>query len=508
MPAEYIPPLLHKNDSKIVLLVMDGLGGLPIEPGGPTELEAASTPVMDHLAAEGTLGQTIPIRPGVTPGSGPAHLALFGYDPIVHEIGRGTLEAVGVGMQVRKGDVAARGNFCTLDAHGKITDRRAGRISTPEALPVVEKLKKIEIPGVATEVRHVKEYRFAVVIRGEGLHPEIDDTDPQTTGVPPLPARASSPAAEYTAGLYNQWIARAQQVISDQPMANGLTLRGFATHPGLVSYEEAYGLRAACVAVYPMYRGVSRLVGMDTIEFEGEAPPDRDVAFQVRRLVHTRAIPRDRRLPRASQGARDVAGRRRRRGQEIDPVGSRRGRLPCRRQMGIDARRCVAALPRGQRRRERAGHLQGPPADGTRPAPADRGQLDRLLRGRAFAVLPLHPGRDGRRPRARRQGARRGLCGRLHRSEHPGHELRCRHRVALGCRRLRGRRGDGVDRVARGRAWHATPQAPVLPGRDRAVRHADDRQQRRDAGQPSVHRRQRIGGLHRDRQRDLRPAPA
>jgi 2,3-bisphosphoglycerate-independent phosphoglycerate mutase len=165
MPAEYIPPLLRNNDSKIVLLVMDGLGGLPIDPSGPTELEAASTPVMDRLAVEGTLGQTIPIRPGITPGSGPAHLALFGYDPIIHEIGRGTLEAVGVGLQVSTGDVAARGNFCTLDAAGNITDRRAGRIPTPEALPVVEKLKQIEIPGVSIEVRHVKEYRFAVVIQ-------------------------------------------------------------------------------------------------------------------------------------------------------------------------------------------------------------------------------------------------------------------------------------------------------------------------------------------------------
>ena len=274
MTAEYIPTLLRKNDSKIVLLVMDGLGGLPIDPSGPTELEAASTPVMDRLAVEGTLGQTIPIRPGITPGSGPAHLALFGYDPIIHEIGRGTLEAVGVGMQVSKGDVAARGNFCTLDAAGNITDRRAGRIPTPEALPVVEKLKQIEIPGVSTEVRHVKEYRFAVVMRGVGLHPDIDDTDPQATGVPPLPARARSRAAEHTASLYNLWIEKAQEVISDQPKANGLTLRGFATHPGLQSYDAVYGLRAACIAVYPMYRGVSRLVGMEVIEFEGEDPED------------------------------------------------------------------------------------------------------------------------------------------------------------------------------------------------------------------------------------------
>lgn len=274
MPFEYLPPLLRKDKTKIVLVVMDGLGGLPIEPGGPTELEAAGTPNMDQLAAEGTLGQTIPIRPGITPGSGPAHLALFGYDPIIHEIGRGTLEAVGVGMQVRKGDVAARGNFCTLDSAGNIIDRRAGRIPTPEALPVVEKLKRIDIPGVTTEVRHVKEYRFAVVMRGVGLNPEIEDTDPQETGVAPLPARASSPSAERTASLFNQWIMEAQKAITSEPKANGVTLRGFATHPGLESFEEAYGLRSACVAVYPMYRGVSQLVGMDIIQFAGENPED------------------------------------------------------------------------------------------------------------------------------------------------------------------------------------------------------------------------------------------
>ncbi len=279
MPFEYIPQLLRPEKTKIVMMVMDGLGGLPIEPGGPTELEAANTPNMDRLAKEGVLGQTIPIRPGVTPGSGPAHLALFGYDPLVYEIGRGTLEAVGVGLEVKKGDVAARGNFCTLDAQGKIIDRRAGRIPTPEALPVVEKLKTIQLPGVDIRVRHVKEYRFAVVMRGEGLSPEINDTDPQITGVEPLPAVATSPAAEYTAKLFNQWIAEAKKIIADEPKANGITLRGFATHPGLTPFKEAYDLRAACIAVYPMYRGVSELVGMDIIQFEGETPEDEFAAL-------------------------------------------------------------------------------------------------------------------------------------------------------------------------------------------------------------------------------------
>lgn len=274
MPPEYIKPLLWESDTKIVLLVMDGLGGLPIEPAGKTELETAQTPVMDRLAEEGILGQTIPIRPGVTPGSGPAHLALFGYDPLVHDIGRGALESAGVGLEVRKGDVAARGNFCTLDENGNITDRRAGRIPTEEALSVIERLKTIRLPGIETEVRHVKEYRFAVVMRGDDLYPEIEDTDPQQTGVPPLPAVATSPESQHAADLYNQWIAQARQLLRDQPKANGLTLRGFATHPGLISYQEVYGLKAACIAVYPMYKGVSRLVGMDVIDFTGDSPQD------------------------------------------------------------------------------------------------------------------------------------------------------------------------------------------------------------------------------------------
>ncbi len=274
MPIEYLKSLLTPADTKIVLMVMDGLGGLPVKPGGPTELEAAHTPNMDRLASEGTLGQINPIRPGVTPGSGPAHLALFGYDPLVYDIGRGALESAGVGLIVEKGDVAARGNFCTLDTQGNIVDRRAGRISTPEAIPVVESLQNINVPGVETEVRHVKEYRFAVVMRGQGLSPDIEDTDPQRAGVPPLPAKAREKSAEHAASLFNQWISASYSVLSNQPKANGLTLRGFATHPGLPTYREVYGLNAACIASYPMYRGVSSLVGMQVVDFKGETPED------------------------------------------------------------------------------------------------------------------------------------------------------------------------------------------------------------------------------------------
>ncbi len=282
MPYDYLPRLLRPSESKIVLLVLDGLGGLPIEAGGPTELEAAATPNMDQLASEGTLGQTIPIRAGITPGSGPAHLALFGYDPLVYEVGRGALSAAGVGLEVKPGDVAARGNFCTLDAEGLITDRRAGRISSEAAAPLVEKLREIEIPGVEIEVEPVKEYRFTVVMRGEGLNANLKDTDPQKTGVPPLPVQTDEPASERAADLFNQWVAEARQILADPPgnPASGVTLRGFATDPALQPYQEAYGLKAACVAVYPMYRGVSKLVGMDVIQFDGEYPQDEFAAVK------------------------------------------------------------------------------------------------------------------------------------------------------------------------------------------------------------------------------------
>ena len=274
MPFDYIPPLLRDSSSKIILLVMDGLGGLPIRQGGPTELEAAQSPHMDQLASEGVLGQVTPIRPGITPGSGPAHLALFGYDPLEYEIGRGVLESVGVGLKVGLGDIAARGNFCTLDDNGNISDRRAGRIPTEDAIPLVERLKMVKVPGVSTEVRHVKEYRFAVVMRGDDLHSDILDTDPQRTGVPPLPATALSASAEPTAQLFNQWISKANQTLADNPEANGMTLRGFSTDPRLPTFKDSFDLKAAAISVYPMYKGVASLVGMQVIDFKGEAPAD------------------------------------------------------------------------------------------------------------------------------------------------------------------------------------------------------------------------------------------
>ena len=274
MPYQNISSLLTPASTKIVMLVMDGLGGLPMQPGGKTELETAHTPNMDRLAAEGMLGQTLPIDYGITPGSGPAHMSLFGYDPVKFEVGRGVLEALGVGMYVHRGDVAVRGNFCTIDKEGKISDRRAGRIPSEEAAPLIEKLKAIQLPGVTIEAKHVKEYRFALVMRGEGLSPDLEETDPQRTGVAPFDVVAKNPEAQKTADLFNQWVAEAKKILADQPKANCLTLRGFATDPRLVPFKENYQLRAACVAVYPMYKGVSSLVGMDVIHFEGEMPTD------------------------------------------------------------------------------------------------------------------------------------------------------------------------------------------------------------------------------------------
>lgn len=270
---------LHRPaETKIVLLLMDGLGGLPGAPGGETELEAAPTPHLDRLAAEGALGLGTPIRPGITPGSGPAHLSIFGYDPLEFTFGRGVLEALGIGMQVQAGDIAARGNFCTLDAEGKILDRRAGRIRTELAAPIVERLSAIRIPGVEVEVRVVREYRIGIVMRGEGLHPDLQDTDPQRTGAAPLPVIANRAPAEHTAALFNQWLTQAHEMLATETSANGLTLRGFSTLPDFPSYAEVFGLRAACFAVYPMYKGVSRVVGMQVVDFPGESPAEQFAA--------------------------------------------------------------------------------------------------------------------------------------------------------------------------------------------------------------------------------------
>ncbi len=274
---ELIGELARNKGGKIVMIVMDGLGGLPLESGGKTELETADTPNMDRLAREGSLGGTIPVRRGITPGSGPAHLGLFGYDPIHYDVGRGVLSAFGVGLDVKPGDVAVRGNFCTLDENRIITDRRAGRIPNEEGRQRVDLLRDIEIEGVETTVELVKEYRFVLTMRGENLSHEIDDTDPQVTGQSPLDPvpSISNQATDYTADRFKAWIAEAEKRLAGHEPANGVLLRGFATDPNLPKYGDVYKLNAACVAVYPMYKGVSKLVGMDVIDTaDVETPQD------------------------------------------------------------------------------------------------------------------------------------------------------------------------------------------------------------------------------------------
>jgi 2,3-bisphosphoglycerate-independent phosphoglycerate mutase len=251
--------------SKLLLLVMDGVGGLPLTPDGPTELEAARTPNLDALAARSICGMSTPVAPGVTPGSGPGHLSLFGYDPLEYEIGRGVLEALGIGFDLQPDDVAARGNFCSLDRQGLITDRRAGRIPTEVGARLCAKLRKIELPGVETFVEPVKEYRFVLVLRGEGLYDGLTETDPQQTGKPPLPVEPLRPEAAPTAKLLNQWLAEARKVLADEHPANGCNLRGIAKDPGLPRIPDVYKLRCGAIATYPMYRGVAKLAGMEVL---------------------------------------------------------------------------------------------------------------------------------------------------------------------------------------------------------------------------------------------------
>ena len=260
-----ISELVIPNTTKIVLLVIDGLGGAPMHPGGLTELETADTPNLDVLATEGICGLHDSIAPGITPGSGPSHLALFGYDPLRYQIGRGVLESFGIGFDLQADDMAARGNFCTVDENGLITDRRAGRIPTEKNIELISLLRPISLPDVEVFVEPVKDYRFVLVLRGEGLSGPLTETDPQRLGAPPLPVRALSPEAERTADLFNQWISQAREILADLRPANCLTLRGLDKNPGLPSMEEIYGLRAAAIAAYPMYRGVAKLVGMEVL---------------------------------------------------------------------------------------------------------------------------------------------------------------------------------------------------------------------------------------------------
>ncbi len=254
------------NEKKIVLLVMDGLGGLPMKKGGKTELETARTPNFDALAAVSECGLQTPLGIGITPGSAPGHLALFGYNPFDYPIGRGVVAAMGINFPMKPGDVAARINFATKDESDNITDRRAGRIPTEKCAELCELLKGIKIDGIEVSVKPVKDYRAVAVFRGDGLSDKVADTDPQKTGVKALDPKATEPAGEKMARVAAEFVRQANDILKDQHPANTVLMRGFAELPHIPSMNELYGLKPLALAVYPDYKGVSRLVGMSVIE--------------------------------------------------------------------------------------------------------------------------------------------------------------------------------------------------------------------------------------------------
>lgn len=264
MSADLTSQLSLDHGGKILLAVLDGVGDIPIpEYGGLTPLEKAETPNLDKLTLSGALGQQFPVGRGITPGSGPGHLALFGYDPVKFLVGRGVLAALGIGFKLEHGDLAARINFCSLNDEGVILDRRAGRISTELCTELVETLKPISIPGVEVFVEPVKEHRACVIFRGPGLSDSIHDTDPGLIGEKPLAVTATAPGAERAVDVVDRFVSMASEILKRKSPANGLLLRGFALHEDLPTLKERFKLNSAAVALYPMYKGVSSLAGMD-----------------------------------------------------------------------------------------------------------------------------------------------------------------------------------------------------------------------------------------------------
>ena len=258
--------LAVENGTKIVLLVMDGLGGLP-GPGGETELEAASTPNLDLLASRSDTGLLEMVDTGITPGSGPGHLGLFGYDPLKYQIGRGILEAIGVGAEVNPGEICARGNLCTWGEGDLVLDRRAGRVDTETSSRIVRKLsEKIRsIDGYGVRFYPGIEHRFVVVLSGEDLNDQVSDADPQVDGRPMAWSRPLAPGAEKTALLINDLIRKVRETLSDELKANGCLLRGVSGTPGIPLMPDLYRFRPAAIATYPMYKGLARIVGMEIL---------------------------------------------------------------------------------------------------------------------------------------------------------------------------------------------------------------------------------------------------
>ncbi|MGQ9631950.1 MAG: 2,3-bisphosphoglycerate-independent phosphoglycerate mutase [bacterium] len=263
---EFFKDLSIKTDSKIVLLVIDGLGGLPIV-DGKTELEAARRPNLDALAKRSVCGLTHSVSPGITPGSGPGHLAIFGYDPMKYEIGRGILEALGIGVDVGEKDLAIRGNYATRDEAGIITDRRAGRIPTEKNEEICQLLQERirRIGDVEVFIYPGKEHRFVLIFRGEGLEDRIADADPQKDGKPMKYAEALDPGSKRAADVVNKFIDRVSEVLRGEHPANAVLLRGFAKYPRIPSMSEVFKLTPAAIANYPMYRGLAKLVGMELL---------------------------------------------------------------------------------------------------------------------------------------------------------------------------------------------------------------------------------------------------
>ncbi len=263
------------------MLVVDGLGGAPHPDTRKTELETARLPNLDALAARSATGLTTPVLPGITPGSGPGHMALFGYDPVKYLMGRGVLEALGSGIEMAAGDVAARGNFCTVDASGVITDRRAGRIPTAESAPLVVRLDAIEAHGVDVSVYPVQDYRFVLLMRGDGLSDAITGTDPQVEGAAPLESQPLSEDARKTADAVNRFSRSARTVLAGRERANMVVMRGFSGVPDLPDFGACYRLNPAAIAAYPMYRGLAQLVGMKIVPTGGDFDAELDTLEDV-----------------------------------------------------------------------------------------------------------------------------------------------------------------------------------------------------------------------------------
>ena len=262
---EHMKKISRTSPSKIVFLIIDGVGGLPHPETGKTELESARKPNLSRIARDSLCGLIDPISPGITPGSAPGHLAIFGYDPIKYSIGRGVVEALGIDLELKPEDITARGNFCTVDNKGIIIDRRAGRVSTDKSTELCRSLNDIAIDGAEISVLPVKEHRFVLILRGEALSPELADSDPQQAGLAPKKIEALSPQAQRTAEIANEFVSQARSLLQGKTAANMVLLRGFSRRPDIPSIPEIYKLKPAVIAIYPMYRGLAKLVEMQVL---------------------------------------------------------------------------------------------------------------------------------------------------------------------------------------------------------------------------------------------------